>query len=214
MGKKRRKIKMRNVLTGKEQIGLWTRSVGMFRWIPSAVIAVAVAALFSLAAPSAKADTWDFSLTNPGNTTNINFSFDTTAPSTDLGGWFQIDSPVDWTLNSTDQGTTALAFFSQSQGGGLWLGNEGSILNLWGPQLYTGTEASPTLVAGTYSFDSCCNGQFVGPQFDGPLTLTLTDPVSTPEPSSVLLLGAGLLGILGMVGYQSRRSKMVVSDLT
>jgi hypothetical protein len=197
----------------KKQLAQWARSARMLRWIPSAVIAVAVAGLFSFAAPSAKADTWDFSLTNPGNTTNIDFSFPGGSPSTSFGNYFQMNSPVDWTLNNVDQGTVGLQFWNFSQGGGLVLGNPGSsIVNLYGPQLYSGSESSPTFLTGTYSFNSNFS------QFNGPFTLTVADPpgdsdiVATPEPSSVLLLATGLLGLLGLAAYRSQRSSLPTPD--
>jgi hypothetical protein len=167
------------------------------------VIAVLlVIGLFSLAAPAAQADTWNFTLTNPGNTTNITFSFAVGAPSTAFpGSYFQLNSPVDWTLNGVDQGFTNASFWNLSVGGGLCLGDCGTI-ELWGPQLYTGSESSPSFVEGTYSFTNCC-----GTPYDGPFTLTLVDPpevpTNTPEPSSVALLMTGLMGLIGLAVYRT-----------
>jgi len=168
-----------------------------------------VVGLFSLAAPSAKADNWNFSLTDPSNTNTISFSFPVGSSTTvNEGYWFEINNPVTWFLNGADQGTTDLSFWNIGSGGGLVLGH---ILNLWGPQLYTGTESNPTLLEGTFAFNNT-----YGPYY-GPLSLSATDPpdepVSTPEPSSVVLLAAGLLGMLGLAGYGSRRSSLPSADL-
>lgn len=67
------------------------------------------------------------------------------------------------------------------------LGNSTPILNTFGQQLYTGGEDSPTFTLGTFALN---NGRP-----DGPVgTLKIS---SAPEPSSLLLLGAGALALLG-----------------
>lgn len=181
------------------------------RWLLSATIALTVVALFSLGAPAAKADTWNFSLTS-GDANNITFSFDKTATSTSYpDGYFQMDSPVSWFLNSVDQGTASLSFWNAEAGGGLLLG---SIFNLWGAQLYSGTESAPLFVDGLYEF----HNSYSGSGFNDPVTLTLSDPqdgdtVRTPEPSSLLMLEIGLIGMLGLAVYRSRHSEVLGSDL-
>lgn len=56
-----------------------------------------------------------------------------------------------------------------------------------GPQLYTGTEAAPVLLEGTFSLIN---------EADGSSYTAVIAPTVTPEPSSVLLLGTGLAGIV------------------
>jgi hypothetical protein len=184
------------------------------RWIRSAVLVMTVACLFGLVTPSAQADSWNFSLTDTGNTANIGFSFAVGAPVTPYVDYFQLNSPVAWTLNGVYQGTEELSFWNASAGGGLYLGNNSfGIVSLWGPQLYTGSESAPQFIEGTYSFNSCC-----GQQFNGPFTLTLVDPpdgesINTPESSSALLLITGLMSMFGLAFYRPRRITLAPTNL-
>ena len=65
--------------------------------------------------------------------------------------------------------------------------------NTFGPQLYGGmdTEDAPTFIPGTYELN---NGSPTGPM--GTLVISFSS-VSAPEPSSLILLGSGLLSLLG-----------------
>ena len=68
-----------------------------------------------------------------------------------------------------------------------------------GPMLYSGTEADPTFVADTFTLLNIEDPSLGGTPV-GTYTLTITAPASvTPEPSSFLLLGSGLMGVAGLV---------------
>ena len=66
-------------------------------------------------------------------------------------------------------------------------GNSNPIVNTVGAQLYTGGEGSPTFKLGTFDLNDFVTGAPAG-------TVKIS---STPEPSSLPLLGTGALALLG-----------------
>ncbi len=157
-------------------------------------LTVAVFALFS--ASSAKADEI-FTWTLPGSPTIGSTDFQMNM------GFTIMNVPL--SENGTSLGNYVFDFYNTGDGGGFdaFLMGSPMILNEFGPQVYMGGENMPTFVPGTY-----------GP-FDGQGSLTtgmtgtlgITDAgngndlftytAATPEPSSLLLLGAGALALLG-----------------
>lgn len=151
-----------------------------------------------LAPLAAKADPMDtFTATGDGNT--ISF----TLPASPMDGVlnptygnnaFYIDNvPVDF--NGT---TTALRiqFYEPSNLGGLDLDNNGTFdlfdsIELYGPQLFTGSPSDPTFKTGTFALNN--NGAEGQPYY------SLTIASAVPEPSSLLLLGTGFMGVCGLV---------------
>ncbi len=103
-----------------------------------------------------------------------------------LGEGFFV-TPLDLTIDGSPVSGDVLIFCSSIMGGAFEDGD--GFLNLTGPQLYTGPENSPWMT------------NFPGdpPLFDfntgaGGYTLTVT-PASMPEPTSIFLLGTGLLSL-------------------
>ena len=85
-----------------------------------------------------------------------------------------------------------LSFFSGDQGGGLQLLDSfGTVLiDAFGPQLYLGLEDTPTFLAASYNLSDQTDPNNL---LDTSLTITELTVAPVPEPSSIVLLGSGLL---------------------
>jgi hypothetical protein len=138
-----------------------------------------------------------YSLTGPGGATaSFYLSVNPViAPeNVDPGFGFQV-APIDLMVNGSGDPGGYVMFYDVTQGGGLSI-DQGDVFDLINPDgstisLFTGgSEATPTMidVAGNIPLQDYMSG-------DGGYTLTIAS-VATPEPSSLLLIGAGMVALL------------------
>ncbi len=147
----------------------------------------------------------------PGGTFLYSFAISSTpvASSVSLGNYFNADpSSFTYTLNGVTSSPTvsSITFFSAADGGLLDIcfisACNGDVtpdtgFEFVGPQLYTGSEANPTILPGTYQPTDAgfySSGNFTELASASPVVIA-----ATPEPSNVALLGTGLFAIGGLV---------------
>jgi PEP-CTERM motif len=124
-----------------------------------------------------------FSETEAGFTETFILDSNPTVSSSNTGQQFVING-----VAVTDNGGTPtpvnIIFYNITQSGGYAIG---AGLNDEGPQLYTGAESDPAFILGTTTGNDTVT--------KNAYSLTISDAISTPEPASIALLGAGLFGL-------------------
>ena len=143
----------------------------------------------------ASADTLQFTLTGP-----ISETFELSTPLTIMSS--EADTGVGFVLAPSQltglvPSTGFVAFYNGDPtiGGGIAVFATATDMILYasGPQIYGGTELSPTFAPGVFTLDDSTDGTPV----PGAFTLTITDlsNVVTPEPSVTILLAIGLVAV-------------------
>jgi hypothetical protein len=111
-------------------------------------------------------------------------------------------SDFTYTLNgaTVDTGTPDLTWWDTAAGGLIDVAFADGQFSLFGSQAYTGLESAPTITPGIYPLDPTQSVFELDMYGDGatPLTGDLSI-VATPEPSSLLFLATGLLGLGSLI---------------
>lgn len=152
-------------------------------------LVLALVAVLSACFPVAHADTLQYTVTD--GSTVIAFQLDQHPHVLQTyGNAFDIFTTID--LNGNPVGS----YVQFATPGGNYCelgitGNGASICDYTKDVYFTGNTSNPSLLTGNYSFFDINTGVQA--------TVVVTDLSATPEPSSVALLGTGLLGVAGIV---------------
>ena len=171
-------------------------------------------ALAALALPAvAHADTLE-TFTTTGHGLDLSFSLPASpTPSGSMAGLYFYIGDLSFVENGVSMSASNVYFYNKANAdGGFDLENaKGFVidgLDFYGPQLYTNGVKNPTFKEGDFNLTGgpACQIETDAVSEDGPssnckykLNISPETTAVTPEPSSLMLLGTGLLGAVGAV---------------
>ena len=194
----------------KATLKRWLLPVFVLCWIPAhaATISYTDSGTFTTSTPttafSGAGEPWAFAFQADSNPAVSDVG---------MGGFDFAFSNFSYTLDGSHVAITPtfIRFFSGTNGGGFLICFNGTTAAscadglgspLFGqPQMYTGTTSAPTLIAGSFSITSFAT-VVNSTVFDEPNTTVLATAASIPEPSTLLLLAAGLLVLGGRLSHR------------
>jgi len=143
--------------------------------------------IVTMSSSFAMADTITFTLSSGDHLIGLTLPTNPTPDS--VGPYYFTLNDVPFTLDGTPQLARIVNFFEGSAGGGLGICDYTNcpLVDLFGPQLFSGSLDSPTLLPGNYVLTDAGDG-FIPGDFQ--------TVVSVPEPSSILLLASGALAFV------------------
>jgi hypothetical protein len=158
----------------------------------SKLFSIALLVAFTmLGATQVRADSVNYSYTAGTNTFTWVLPTNPTPDSYDIGLGFALNniSFSETGSGGTTTGTGTMDFFNGANGGGfdLWVGSYNYLINTYGPQLYSGPESAPTMLAGPFTV-VVDYGDGTGPPVSG----SSGNAMSVPEPGTLPLLAIGL----------------------